>query len=185
MVLGAGKEHRPSHCCGSGASTWNSVLVEQMERQPPAPPGMARPGRPGPGRGRPQPPPRAPQAVLEPSGQMGRTVSFRTWEAVAIEPGALIVRRGPQCRQSLVCLQGDSPSVCSPPPPRPPSSSSAQQGSLQLLAGTLVTSVLSAPGPQNPRDLKLTYDSLMVLLSFFQACWSLPGQQQEPPHGWW
>ena len=60
-----------------------------------------------------------------------------------------------------------------------------QQGSPQLLMGTLATSVLSAPGTQNPYDLKITYDSLMVLLSFFQARWSLPGQQQGPPHGWW
>lgn len=35
----------------------------------------------------------------------------------------------------------------------------------QLPTGTMVTSMLSAPGTQNPYDLKIAYNSLMVLLS--------------------
>ena len=63
MILGVEKEHRPSHCCGLGASTLNSVVLEQMERWRPALPCTALLDRPV--RGRPQPPPGAPQAVLE------------------------------------------------------------------------------------------------------------------------
>lgn len=63
MVLGAGKEHRPSHCCRLGASTLNSILLEQMERWRPTLPCMALLDLSGPGRGRPQLLPRAPQAA--------------------------------------------------------------------------------------------------------------------------
>lgn len=40
-----------------------------------------------------------------------------------------------------------------------------QQVSPLLLTGPLRTPMLSAPGPQNPHDLEITYASLLVLLS--------------------